>query len=231
MVRAVKAILFDLDGTLVDTAPDIADALNDTLASLGRPAVAEVQVRAWIGDGGRALLAKALAGSGDVNAAGSGNLDAAGTGVADRAWPTFDAAYEALCGLRSVVHDGVPEMLATLRADGVKLAVLTNKERHFTVKLLGELRLLAAFDAIVAGDTLAVKKPHPDMVHHALALLGVAADEALLVGDSITDVRTARAAGIAVLLVRHGYPAGEFSGADAPDGFIESFVGIGFDGR
>lgn len=204
-----RAFLFDLDGTLVDSAPDIADALNHTLATLGRPAEDEARVRGWIGDGGRALLGKALHDDALVAAA----------------WPTFEATYEAWCGRRSRVHDGVPDALAALRARGAVLAVLTNKERRFAEKLLAELGLLAAFDALVAGDTLPVKKPHPDIVRHALQCLRAQPQEALLVGDSVTDVRAARAAGIAVHLVRHGYPGGEIGGPDAPDAFIETFVG------
>lgn len=202
-----RALLFDLDGTLVDSAPDIADALNQTLSLLGRPQVAEARVRGWIGDGGRALLAKAL------------EDDA----MAAVAWPTFEITYEALCGRRSRVHDGVPQMLARWRSAGAALAVLTNKERRFTLKLLGALGLDDAFDVVVAGDTLAVKKPDPRVAQHALSLLGVAAADALLVGDSVVDVRCGRAAGLRVWLVRHGYPAGEFIGADAPDAFIEHF--------
>ncbi|MBL8361714.1 MAG: HAD-IA family hydrolase [Rubrivivax sp.] len=204
-----RAYLFDLDGTLVDSAPDIADALNHTLATLGRPPEDEVRVRGWIGDGARALLHKALRDEA---------LVAAG-------WPTFEAAYWDGCGRRSRVHDGVPEALAGLRARGARLAVLTNKERRFADKLLAELGLLPAFDALVAGDTLPVKKPHPGVVHHALEVLGAVPHEALLVGDSVTDVRAARAAGIAVHLVRHGYPGGTITGPDAPDAWLDTFVG------
>ena len=204
----MKALLFDFDGTLIDSAPDIADALNDTLASLGRPAVGEAQVRAWIGDGGRALLGKAI----DDPA------------LAESAWPTFTAAYEALCGQRGGVHEGVRPMLQRLRDEGVKLALLTNKESRFTHRLLQRYQLMPAFDAIVAGDSLPVKKPDPAVVHHALRLLGgIAPQESCLIGDSVTDVRCARAAGIAVRLVRHGYPGGALEGSDAPDAFVDHF--------
>jgi len=206
-----RLVLFDLDGTLVDTAQEIADALNATLAAIGRGPVPEAQVRSWIGDGARALLAKAL-----------DHLDVPPVEAAP-AWDAFADAYAARCGQRSTVHAGVPALLARLRAQGRHLAVLSNKEGRFAEKVLAAHGLLHAFDLVVAGDTLPVKKPHPDTVQHALASFGLGPEDALLIGDSATDVRTARAAGIPVWMVTHGYPDGALSGEHAPDGFITSF--------
>lgn len=206
-----RLVLFDLDGTLVDTAPEIADALNATLATIGRGPVPEPQVRRWIGDGARALLAKAL------------DHLAVPPAEAARAWDGFADAYAERCGRRSTVHAGVRPLLARLRGEGVRLAVLTNKEGRFARRVLAAHDLLQAFDLIVAGDTLAVKKPDPGTVAHALAVFGLDAEDALLIGDAVTDVRTARAAGIPVWLVTHGYPGGALTGADAPDGFIDRF--------
>jgi phosphoglycolate phosphatase len=207
----LRVILFDLDGTLMDTAPEIADALNDTLLRCGHEPVAEDQVRSWIGDGARALLGKALRHLAAPDAAEA------------QAWPGFALDYERRCGSRSLVHEGVRPMLQRLRDQGLRLVLLTNKEGAFARRLLTLHGLVDDFDLIVAGDSLAVKKPHPGVVLHALDALQAEPSEALLVGDSTTDVRTARAARIAVWLVRHGYPAGELAGDDAPDGFIEHF--------
>lgn len=207
----VRAVLFDLDGTLMDTAPDIADALNRTLARLALPAAPTERVRGWIGDGAKALLGKALAHHGCPER------------LTPAAWEAFAADMADCSGRRSTVHAGVPAMLARLRARGLKLAVLTNKEGRFAHRLLEQFDLLAPFDTVVAGDTLPVKKPDPAVVHHALAALGVVASQAALVGDSVTDVRTARAAGVAAWMVAHGYPGGELSGADAPDAWLASF--------
>ena len=215
----LRAILFDLDGTLMETAPDIADAINDTLQRLGYLPADEDLVRGWIGDGARALLDKALLHAGAAPGAASN----AAPGAAAAAWPGFAADYARRCGGRSWVHAGVRPMLQRLRQQGLKLVVLTNKEAVFAQRLLQLHDLLTGFDLLVAGDTLPVKKPDPGVVHHALLHLGCGAHEALLVGDSTTDVRTARAAGIPVWLVRHGYPQGSLSGADAPDGFITHF--------
>jgi phosphoglycolate phosphatase len=207
----LRVILFDLDGTLIDTAPEIADAVNATLTRRGQAPVPTALVRSWIGDGARALLAKALAHAGEPAAA------------VDAAWPGFANDYAERCGCNSQVHDGVRPMLQRLRDDGLQLVLLTNKESAFTQRLLARHQLLTDFDLVVAGDTLPVRKPHPAVVQHALAALQTDPAEALLVGDSSTDVRTARAAGIEVLLVRHGYPAGGLDGDDAPDGFIAHF--------
>ena len=207
----LRVILFDLDGTLMDTAPEIADALNATLARLGQAPADEALVRSWIGDGARALLGKALAHAG---------LPAS---AVEWSWDGFAREYQQRVGTKSRVHEGVHEMLQRLRRQGLRLVLLTNKEASFAHRLLTLNGMLADFDLVVAGDTLPVKKPDPGVVMHALAALHAGPDEALLVGDSITDVRTARAAGVAVWLVRHGYPQGELAGDDAPDGFIEHF--------
>jgi phosphoglycolate phosphatase len=207
----LRVILFDLDGTLMDTAPEIADAVNATLVRRGHVAAPTPLVRGWIGDGAQALLAKALAHAGEPVAA------------VDAAWPGFSNDYAERCGSNSRVHDGVRPMLQRLRDDGLQLVLLTNKESAFTQRLLARHQLLTDFDLVVAGDTLSVKKPHPAVVQHALAALQAAPAEALLVGDSATDVRTARAASVPVHLVRHGYPQGDLTGDDAPDAFIDHF--------
>lgn len=210
----LKAVLFDLDGTLMETAPEIADALNDTLARWGLAPVGLAQVQGWIGDGARTTLARALAHA----AAQGGQPPELAT-----AWEGYARDYEQRTGTHSHVHAGVVSLLQRLRARGLACAVLTNKPQAFARKVLATHGLEAAFDLVVGGDTLPVHKPDPAVMRHALAALGVAAHEAVLVGDSVIDVRTARAAGVAVWVVRHGYPAGRFEGADAPDGFIEHF--------
>jgi phosphoglycolate phosphatase len=207
----IRVVLFDLDGTLMETAPELTDALNDTLRRHGLPEVDEVLVRGWVGDGARALLAKAFAHAG------------AREGAAAAAWSGFAYDYAERCGTRSSLHPGVRRMLARLQAAGIQVALLTNKEAAFAHKLLARHDIVGDFDIVVAGDTLPVKKPDPGVITHVLQALHAEPKDALLVGDSITDVRTARAAGVAVQLVRHGYPQGELSGADAPDAFIEHF--------
>jgi len=201
-----RALLFDLDGTLIDTAPDIARALNRTLLWLGRPAVDAARVRGWIGDGARALLDKAL--------------DASST---DLQWAHFCFGYDACCGEASRPYPGVASMLGRCRAAGVKLAVVTNKEARFVHRLLAGHGLSEYFDVLVAGDTLPRRKPHPDGVLHALAALDVVPAAAVLIGDSVIDIRTARAAGVRAWLVTHGYGTGDFVVNDRPDATIDDF--------
>ena len=168
-------------------------------------------MRGWIGYGGRELLAKALA--------------AAGIGAAsvDTIWPQFVDDYLERCGTIGQPYPGVVPMLERLREAGLSLALLTNKEGAFAHRVLVKLGLSQYFDAIVAGDTLPVKKPHPDTVRHALESLGMTAEDTLYIGDSAVDVRTARAAGVEVWLVRHGYADELLEGADAPDRWIDDF--------
>lgn len=206
-MTALRALLFDLDGTLIDTAPEIALALNRTLAWLGRAPASDAQVRGWIGDGARALVDKAL-----------------GSPASDAVWAHFSYEYEACCGTSSTLYPGTLDMLERLHAQGVMLAVLTNKEAAFAHRLLALHGITTCFDLLVGGDSLPFKKPDPRVVAHALDALHVTADEAAFVGDSVTDVRTARAAGLRAWIVGHGYPAGSFTGADQPDAFIASFA-------
>ena len=207
----VRCVMFDLDGTLVDTAPEIADAVNDSLRRLGRPAASEEQVRGWIGHGAREMLGKALTAAG------------VGATSANAQWESFRHDYLERCGTRSRVYPGVVPMLERLRAAGTNLALLTNKESAFAHRVLVKHDLNAYFDAIVAGDTLPVKKPHPDTIRHLLEAFGAEPGQALLIGDSAVDVRTARAAGVEVWLVRHGYANELLEGADAPDRWIDDF--------
>ncbi|MDT7928122.1 phosphoglycolate phosphatase [Tepidimonas sp.] len=214
-------ILFDLDGTLVETAPEIADAVNDTLAELGLPAATLDEVTRWIGHGTRELLVQALA-----SRRGS-SADAV------RADPDFAAAeaifqrhYEARCGTRSHPYPGVIDVLQALQAAGVRRVVVTNKEDRYTQRVLQAHQMQALFDRVISGDTLPVKKPNPLAVADSLLRYGVQRQRALLVGDSSIDVATARNAGIAVWCVPYGYNMGQPIEACAPDRVIADFSAL-----
>lgn len=197
-------VMFDLDGTLIETSPEIADATNDTLTQFGLPPVSQQQVNDWIGHGTQSLLVKALA-------------TVQGIGIdAVRAMPRFadiSAAfvghYERRVGTRSHLYPHVREVLATLKAQGVKLAVVTNKEGRYTQVVIDAHQLAPAFDRVISGDTFATKKPTPVGVEACLAQFGVAKERALFVGDSSIDVATARNAGVAVWVLPYGYNMGE----------------------
>ena len=208
-------IMFDLDGTLIETAPEICDAVNDTLRRFDLPDVAQQQVNDWIGHGTRELLIQALAFSSMtrvevVRTSESFPLIAA----------EFDIHYQARCGTRSHLYPQVRETLTALRARGVKLAVVTNKEGRFTETVLNVHHMRGLLDAVVSGDTLPTKKPDPAGIHHCLAHFGVPAHRALFVGDSSIDVATARNAGVAVWALPYGYNMGQPIESCGPDRVI-----------
>jgi phosphoglycolate phosphatase len=204
MAFPFDVVAFDLDGTLADTAPDLAAALNHALGRLDRPAVDPEQVRHLVGHGARALLRKGLAMSGESSEA-----------LVERGYPHFIDYYAAHICVGTRVYDGLDGALEALRGDGVRLAICTNKPERLTLLLADALGWTGRFDAIVGGDTLAVRKPDPAPLHEAIARAG--GGRAAFVGDSITDADTARAAGLPFVAVGFGFsdrPA-EALGADA----------------
>ncbi len=213
-----QAILFDLDGTLAETAPEIADALNDTLGALGLPTVAPDLAARWIGHGTRELLVQGLAHARHTS------LDAV---RADPALPevfaVFDGHYERRTGTRSHLYPGVLETLGALRAQRCHLAVVTNKEGRHTDTVLRALGLSSAFDMVISGDTLPTKKPNPSGVQHCLQRWGIAPEQALFVGDSSIDAQTARNAGVAVSLMTYGYNMGADVRDSHPDRVLDHF--------
>ena len=213
-----KAIFFDLDGTLVQTSPEIADATNDTLRYLGWPEVSQAQVDGWIGQGTRELLILALAHVKQKDA------DQVRKGAhLKEALPIFDRYYQQRCGTRSVLYPHVREVLKTLRERGCKLAVVTNKEGRYTDTVLKAHGLTDSFDLVVSGDTFSTKKPDPVGVLHGLSLWGADKSEALFVGDSSIDAATGRNAGLQVWLLPYGYNMGQPVEACQPDRVIADF--------
>ncbi len=220
-MSAVDLAMFDLDGTLVATAGEIGDAVNDTLVRFDLPAVSQVQVERWIGHGTRELLIQALAAAGQtgvdvVRASGTLPLIAA----------EFDRHYQRRCGTRSQLYPHVRETLTALRERGVKLAVVTNKESRYTATVMDAHRLAPLFDRVVSGDTLPTKKPDPAGIHSCLAQFQVPPGRALFVGDSSIDVATARHAGVRVWALPYGYNMGEPITACEPDRVIDNLSAL-----
>jgi len=213
-----KAIFFDLDGTLVETAPEIADAVNDTLRYFDWPAVSQTDVDRWIGHGTRELLIQALA-----QVSGQSQAQVRQGAILRDALPIFDRHYQQRCGTRSTLYPHVRDTLRTLRESGCRLAVVTNKEGRYTDTVLRAHQLSNAFDLVVSGDTFSSKKPDPVGVLHGLRLWNVDKAQALFVGDSSIDAATARQAGIAVWLLPYGYNMGEAVTACQPDRVIDDF--------
>ncbi len=221
MKRAFDLILFDLDGTLIETAPEIADAVNDTLVQFGLHAVTQTQVNDWIGHGTRELLISALADRRHTT-----------TDVVRHSpdFSTIEAAfaghYQQRCGTRSHLYPHVRETLQVLRDAGVKLAVVTNKEARYTQTVLDAHQLAPMFHRVISGDSLLVKKPNPAAVHDCLKRFNVKAERALFVGDSSIDVATARNAGVSVWALPYGYNMGEPIEASNPDRVIADFSAL-----
>ncbi|MBN7770308.1 phosphoglycolate phosphatase [Marinobacter daepoensis] len=205
--------LFDLDGTLVDSAPDLAAAVDQMLEHLGRSPAGLDKVRHWVGNGAGILVRRALAGKTDWEPA-----RAKDDALFHDALTIFYHAYGQLNGRHSVVFEGVTECLGHLKALGCRLAVVTNKPDQFVQPLLKQTGLDHWFELAVGGDTLAVKKPDPAPLLHAMEQLGGTRGTTVMIGDSAADVNASLAAGIPCVAVRYGYNFGgsvDSLGADA----------------
>lgn len=194
MTFPYKLVLFDLDGTLVDSALDIAEAVNRTREDWKLPRVDEATVRGWIGDGAHALVECAFG-------AGAGGVDI----DIDAVMPGFMVHYGDCLLLHARVYPGVAEALAALHAQGVRTALCTNKPESFLTPLLEAMGVAQYFDAMVGGDTLAERKPHPLPLLHLVEHYGLQVDDCLMVGDSSADFEAAQAANMDVVLVAYGY--------------------------
>jgi phosphoglycolate phosphatase len=191
-----RHFVFDLDGTLIDSRQDLADAANAMLATYGAAPLAVPSVVTMIGEGARLLVARALA--------------AAGLAAdPDEALPRFLDAYDQRLTSTTRLYDGVAETLARLHGDAARVSVLTNKPQRATDAILAALGVAPSIDAAIGGDTPYGRKPDPTALHTLIARADVPASETLMVGDSWVDVATAAAAGIDACLVTYGfgYPA------------------------
>lgn len=217
--RPFDAVLFDLDGTLLDSAPEIAGAVNGALADLGLPKADEALVRSFIGHGVRRTLAQAYD---HVRPKAD---PAQREAHLDRGMVLFGEHYGRLAPQSQLFPDTVPTLKA-LRAAGVKCAIVSNKESHFVDQLLAGGPLPALIDLTLCGDTLPRKKPDPLPVVHALRHFGVLRERALLVGDSAIDVACARNAGVPVWMVPYGYNGGHPAREAGADRVIESLAEV-----
>ncbi|MDL2357013.1 MAG: phosphoglycolate phosphatase [Pseudomonadota bacterium] len=200
--RQPRAVLVDLDGTMVDTAPDLAEAVNAMLAELGCAPMTAAAVGAFIGHGAPRLVARVLAAAGLAASVGQADAEA-----------LFYRHYARTNGRYGAPYAGVRAGLAALGAAGYRLACVTNKPIAFAEALLESTGLRRHFAAVVGGDSIAAMKPSPQPLLHACALLGVDPLHALMVGDSAVDAAAAHAAGMPVWLVSYGYPGQADAGA------------------
>ena len=194
-----RLVMFDLDGTLIDSVPDLAEAVDRMLVEMGRAPAGVEKVRDWVGNGARVLVRRALA----------GGLDHAAVGEAEteEALARFLDIY-ADCHHLTALYPGVHELLEALSTAAVELAVVTNKPERFVAPLLEQVGLGGYFRWIIGGDTLPQQKPDPAALLQVMRLAGVEAAQALFVGDSRNDVLAARAAGVPCIAVSYGYNHG-----------------------
>ena len=212
-----RMILIDLDGTLVDSVPDLAFCVDAMMARLGRPPHGEAAVRNWVGNGVERLVRRALIGqlSGEPEAADF-----------DRAYPIFLELYRDNTSQRSRLYPGIREGLDWLKGNRYRLGCVTNKAAQFTEPLLRDLGVRDDFEIVISGDSLPRNKPDPLPLLHAAAHFGVAPAEALMIGDSVSDVKAARAAGFRIFCMTYGYNHGQDIRDFHPDAVMDSLIEV-----
>ena len=211
-----EVILFDLDGTLIDSAPDLADAVNATMERLGRKTYDESTVRGWVGNGATVLVKRALSGSREID---ENLLD----DVVKETLAIFMEAYRERICERTVLYPGVPGTLEALRDAGCRMAVVTNKPSPFVGPILEKLGIASLFDLILGGEDLPRKKPDPLPLLTACERMGATVDRAVMVGDSSNDILAAKGAGMQSIGVTYGYNYGEEITVCGPDAVVERF--------
>lgn len=208
-----ELVMFDLDGTLVDSVPDLAAAVDKMLLGLGRPLAGIDKVKGWVGNGASVLVKRALVDDIEV-----GVLE---VGLYERGFALFMEFYAEATADQSQLYPGAMECLKGLKEQKVKMALVTNKPIRFTRAMLEEFELSGFFEVVIGGDSLAKKKPDPLPLLEIMRQCGVSADKVLMVGDSISDLNAARAAGCAVACVPYGYNHGECISLAGPDVVVE----------
>jgi len=215
MIFRPKMLLIDVDGTLVDSVPDLAFCIDAMQHALGFPRHGEAKVRNWVGNGLERLVKRALTGKMETEP------DAA---LYAKALPVFYDLYRDNLSQRSVLYPGVREGLEYLKLEGYKFGSVTNKAERFTLPLLKDLGIDQYFSLIVSGDTLEKKKPDPAPLLYAADQLGVKPVDAMMIGDSISDVKAARAADFQIICVSYGYNHGQDIRIAEPDAVIDSLA-------
>ena len=215
MFSSIEVLLFDLDGTLVDSVPDLTTAVNLALQPLGYAPYREDQIRQWVGNGAEVLMGRALVD--DI----AGHADPRQLA---EVMPRFTEAYHANVCVDSQLFAGVYDGLSALVEAGYRLGCVTNKPVAFVPPILENLDIAPYFSAIVGGDSTEKKKPAPDPLWRLAELLGTTIDRCVMVGDSQHDVHAARAAGCPVVCVPYGYNHGNDIRTAGPDAVIGSLA-------
>lgn len=217
MLKKPEMILIDVDGTLVDSVPDLTFCVDEMMKQLDMPVRGEALVRQWVGNGVERLVRRALIGQLD------GEPDEA---LFERAYPIFIDLYSDNTSKRSRLYPGVREGLDYLHGSGYRLGCVTNKAARFTEPLLQTLGIYDHFAIVISGDTLPEKKPHPMPLLHAAEFFGVEPAHSLMIGDSVSDVKAARAAGFQIVCMSYGYNHGIDIRDAHPDAVIDTMTQI-----
>jgi phosphoglycolate phosphatase len=213
-----QLIIFDLDGTLVDSVPDLASAVDRMLEQLGHPAAGEAKVRGWVGNGAALLVRRALADSADP-----GIVAAVDDERHAQALTLFKQIYQQENGRLTRLYPGVRDVLSGLAGLGIPLAMVTNKPLPFTTPLLEQFAIAPYFRSVIGGECLPERKPHPLPLLHVCEQLGVQPRASLMVGDSRNDIDAAKAAGMISAALTYGYNHGEPVAACDPDWLLDDF--------
>ena len=208
-------VLIDVDGTLVDSVPDLTYCVDEMMKQLNMPTHGEAKVRNWVGNGVERLVRRALIGKLE------GEPDEA---LYEKAYPIFIELYSENTSKRSCLYPGVEEGLEYLKGEGYQLGCVTNKAAQFTEPLLKDLGVSDYFSIVISGDTLEKKKPDPMPLLHAAKYFNVAPEQALMIGDSISDVKAARAAGFRIACMTYGYNHGVDIREAKPDAVMDSMA-------
>ncbi len=214
-LKKPEMVLIDVDGTLVDSVPDLAYCVDEMLKQLDMPVRGEDRVRHWVGNGVERLVERALVD--DLDGYPEEDLKAKGL-------PIFMELYAENTCVRSCLYPGVREGMDYLKAAGYKLGCVTNKAEAFTHPLLKQLGIFDEFAIVISGDTLAKKKPDPLPLLHAAEFFGVPPEQSMMLGDSVSDVKAARAAGFQITCMTYGYNHGDNIADANPDGLIDSMA-------
>lgn len=208
-----KLIMIDVDGTLVDSVPDLTYCVDEMMKQLGKEPCGEAKVREWVGNGVPKLVERAL----------TGELEAAPNSEDyEKAYPVFLALYADNTAKRSCLYGGVREGLNYMKSQGYLLGCVTNKAEQFTLPLLKALGIFDDFSIIISGDTLAKKKPDPLPLLHSAEHFGISPKDCMMLGDSVSDVKASRAAGFAIICMSYGYNHGNDIANENPDLVLDS---------
>jgi len=205
--------MIDVDGTLVDSVPDLAYCVDQMMIRLEMPIRGEERVRHWVGNGVPRLVERAL----------TDELDGFPSQEAfDKAYPIFLDLYAQNSSVRSTLYEGVIEGLDYLKSKDCLLSCVTNKAEQFTLPLLKSLGIIDYFGIVISGDTLEKKKPDPLPLIHGANFFKINPKECLMLGDSVSDVKAARAAGFQIICMSYGYNHGNNIADENPDLVIDS---------